>query len=262
MSPGPSSRGDPPENPEGTQLKSSGGLSALSSNEVNFLVYRYLLESGFGHAAFTFGCESDVDRIDIQGKDVPVGALVSFIQKGFQMMEIEANLNASGSDVYGKYVQFSANDILTKDLDELRQIAKNMQSDLGESLEDQGVKKTKKKRANGKEGSSNNPMNKEDTKMDDRIGGSVLPPLEVHVSDVVGKQQIGDDGMDLDSPEDALHEHTIVETKQEDDTKVFDSDKEQRNLANGDIGGLDPSSPGIAAKIEEPLPPSPPPITD
>lgn len=121
MSPGPSQSSG-----KGTENVPKG---ALTSNEVNFLVYRYLLESGFGHAAFVFGCESDVDRIDVDGKDVPVGALVSFVQKGFQMMELEANVNANGSDVYGKYVQFSADDILTKDLGELREIAREMQEE-------------------------------------------------------------------------------------------------------------------------------------
>ena len=40
-----------------------------------------------------FGAESHATRTGINGRDVPVGALVSFIQKGFQYMELEANLN-------------------------------------------------------------------------------------------------------------------------------------------------------------------------
>ena len=51
------------------------------------------LSAGFTHAAFVFGCESHVSKVHFKGKDVPVGALVTFIQKGFQYMEIEANLN-------------------------------------------------------------------------------------------------------------------------------------------------------------------------
>ncbi len=115
---------------------------SLTSDEVNFLVYRYLLEAGkctdpaalpsallrvgrrqmcasgsmlvclgtlgvladactpwtclhhrlsklpwlithagFTHAAFVFGAESSVSKSGINGKEVPVGALVSFIQK-------------------------------------------------------------------------------------------------------------------------------------------------------------------------------------
>ncbi len=37
--------------------------------------------AGFTHAAFVFGCESSVSKSGINGKEVPVGALVSFIQK-------------------------------------------------------------------------------------------------------------------------------------------------------------------------------------
>lgn len=113
---------------------------SLTSDEVNFLVYRYLLEAGkweglhrtqrppgrrrqlcfgqparlpivlrpkpyrrlrpaqppalpaeqaglapphagFTHAAFVFGAESSITKSGINGKEVPVGALVSFIQK-------------------------------------------------------------------------------------------------------------------------------------------------------------------------------------
>ncbi len=49
--------------------------------------------AGFTHAAFTFGYESLVNKANINGKDVPPGALISFIQKGMQYMELEANLN-------------------------------------------------------------------------------------------------------------------------------------------------------------------------
>lgn len=82
--------------------------------------------SGFTHSAFVFGCESTVSKVNIDGKDVPIGALVSFIQKGFQFMELEANLTDDGSDVYGKYASLSARDILTKDLKELREAAKEL----------------------------------------------------------------------------------------------------------------------------------------
>ena len=67
---------------------------SISSDEVNFLVYRYLQESGFTHAAYTFGYESYVAKTTIaSGTELPPGALVSFIQKGLQYLELEANLN-------------------------------------------------------------------------------------------------------------------------------------------------------------------------
>ncbi|KNC71400.1 hypothetical protein SARC_16062, partial [Sphaeroforma arctica JP610] len=54
---------------------------SITSNEVNFLVYRYLQESGFIHSAFCFGHESFVFKSNINGMDVPPGTLVSMIQK-------------------------------------------------------------------------------------------------------------------------------------------------------------------------------------
>ena len=67
---------------------------SISSDEVNFLVYRYMLESGFTHAAFVFGKESfSTDTSVAKGVELPPGALVSFIQKGLQYLELEANLN-------------------------------------------------------------------------------------------------------------------------------------------------------------------------
>jgi transducin (beta)-like 1 len=49
--------------------------------------------SGFLHSAFAFGYESFVHKTNINGNTVPPGALISFIQKGLQYLELEANLN-------------------------------------------------------------------------------------------------------------------------------------------------------------------------
>ena len=38
---------------------------SISSDEVNYLVYRYLQESGFTHAAYTFGYESFIAKTSI-----------------------------------------------------------------------------------------------------------------------------------------------------------------------------------------------------
>lgn len=81
---------------------------SISSDEVNYLVYRYLQESGiyrqfedlsahysigFHHAAFTFGTESGVINSNINGGEVPSGSLISFLQKGLQYKEIETHLS-------------------------------------------------------------------------------------------------------------------------------------------------------------------------
>ena len=48
--------------------------------------------AGFLHSAFTFGFESGLNKVPIDGNQVPPGALVSFVQKGLQYLELEANL--------------------------------------------------------------------------------------------------------------------------------------------------------------------------
>ncbi|KAK9830274.1 hypothetical protein WJX72_010750 [[Myrmecia] bisecta] len=93
---------------------------AITSDEVNFLVYRYLQESGFTHAAFVFGYESFVHKSSVNANDVPPGALITFIQKGLQYLELEANLNEENTGVNGEFAALSAHDMITKDLDELK----------------------------------------------------------------------------------------------------------------------------------------------
>lgn len=65
---------------------------SITSDEVNFLVYRYLLESGFQHSAFTFGQESHIHQTSINGAIVPPGALISILQKGLQYVEAEVSI--------------------------------------------------------------------------------------------------------------------------------------------------------------------------
>lgn len=47
---------------------------------------------GFHHSAFTFAHESHMASVQIQPNLVPPAALVTFVQKGLQYMEAEANL--------------------------------------------------------------------------------------------------------------------------------------------------------------------------
>lgn len=69
---------------------------SISSDEVNYLVYRYLQESGFSHAAFLFAHESLIARSVIADAEVPAGALLAFLQKGLAYVEIESHLQEDG----------------------------------------------------------------------------------------------------------------------------------------------------------------------
>ena len=67
----------------------------LTSDVVNYLVMRYLQESGFSHSAFTFGHESTIAKSPVDPNNVPPGSLITFIQKGMQYLEMEANLQVN-----------------------------------------------------------------------------------------------------------------------------------------------------------------------
>ncbi|DAZ94565.1 TPA: hypothetical protein N0F65_004181 [Lagenidium giganteum] len=71
---------------------------AITSDEVNFLIYRYLQESGFMHSAFTFAYESQLAKSSVINTDLPPGALISFVQKGLQYVGIEAHINEDGTE--------------------------------------------------------------------------------------------------------------------------------------------------------------------
>ncbi|KAF4521484.1 hypothetical protein B566_EDAN001781, partial [Ephemera danica] len=65
---------------------------SISSDEVNFLVYRYLQESGFQHSAYIFGMESRVYQSPINGSCLTPATLLSILQKGVQYAEAEFSI--------------------------------------------------------------------------------------------------------------------------------------------------------------------------
>ncbi|KAG8080822.1 hypothetical protein GUJ93_ZPchr0007g3988 [Zizania palustris] len=66
-------------------------MGALTSADLNFIVFRYLQESGFIHSAFTLGYEAGIHKDGIDGNLVPPGALITIVQKGLQYIELEAS---------------------------------------------------------------------------------------------------------------------------------------------------------------------------
>ncbi|KAF2530858.1 hypothetical protein F2Q70_00031159 [Brassica cretica] len=95
-------------------------MSSLTSVELNFLIFRYLQESGFTHAAFTLGYEAGINKCNIDGNMVPLGALVKFVQKGLQYMEMEANLSNGAADIDEDFSFFQPLDLISKDVNELQ----------------------------------------------------------------------------------------------------------------------------------------------
>ena len=52
---------------------------SVGSDEINFLIYRYLQESGYLHSAFVFGNESSVTQANINNSAVPSAALIGML---------------------------------------------------------------------------------------------------------------------------------------------------------------------------------------
>lgn len=66
---------------------------SITSEELNYLVYRYLQECGFVHSAFSFAHESGTGRVRPRNAaSIPPGALVLFLQKGLQYVGMEESL--------------------------------------------------------------------------------------------------------------------------------------------------------------------------
>lgn len=123
----------------------------LTSDVVNYLVMRYLQESGFSHTAFVFGHESTVSKSPVDPNNVPPGSLITFIQKGMQYLEMEANLQvichlpvyavhrygldidiyitSQDGSVEGEFKLLSPEDLLTNNIDQLRQIVAERKDD-------------------------------------------------------------------------------------------------------------------------------------
>ncbi|MFS7951724.1 putative transcription factor WD40-like family [Helianthus anomalus] len=94
----------------------------MNSQELNYLVYRYLHESGFTHTAFTLGYEAALNKSTIDGNLVPPGALVTFVRKGIQYLELEANLSCNDSDIDEDFSFIQPIDLITKNVYELQQM--------------------------------------------------------------------------------------------------------------------------------------------
>eukprot|EP00884_Botryococcus_braunii_P016585 jgi/Botrbrau1/360/Bobra.110_2s0018.1 len=93
---------------------------SFSSDELNYLIYRYMVENGFSHSSFTFGKEAQVARTadKLQKTFPPAGMLVMLVQKGMQYLELEAN---DVEDMEGDYCPLTPQEMLTKTTDQLKE---------------------------------------------------------------------------------------------------------------------------------------------
>ncbi|MCD7470778.1 hypothetical protein HAX54_010888 [Datura stramonium] len=105
-------------------------MISITSAELNYVVFRYLHESGFSHSAFTLGYEAGINKSTIDGNLVPPGALVTFVQKGIQYLELETNLSNDDTDRDEDFQFLQPLDLITKDVYELKKIIKEKKEKL------------------------------------------------------------------------------------------------------------------------------------
>lgn len=73
---------------------------SVTSDEINYLIWRYLQESGHELSTFALQRETRAHLLDEQfSKHISIGALVSIVQKGIQYMEVEASVREDGEIV-------------------------------------------------------------------------------------------------------------------------------------------------------------------
>lgn len=71
---------------------------AISLEDINTLVWRYLNENGFQHTAFLFKSESMVDSSDSSVSQLPSGFLISLLQKSLLYLRLEKRVNKARND--------------------------------------------------------------------------------------------------------------------------------------------------------------------
>eukprot|EP00892_Ulva_mutabilis_P000400 jgi/Ulvmu1/10360/UM061_0043.1 len=72
---------------------------ALTSTDVNYMIYLYLLESGYAHSAFIFGNETKAKDAPTSPGEFCPSALVDLIQKGILYKELQTRIAANGNPV-------------------------------------------------------------------------------------------------------------------------------------------------------------------
>ncbi|XP_017650065.1 WD40 repeat-containing protein HOS15-like isoform X2 [Gossypium arboreum] len=105
-------------------------MTSITSVELNYLVFRYLQESGFTHSAFTLGYEAGINKCTIDGNLIPPGALITFVQKGLQYLEMEANMSNNDVEMDEDFSFLQPLDIITKDVNQLRQMIKEKRKNI------------------------------------------------------------------------------------------------------------------------------------
>ncbi len=73
----------------------------IKSDELNYLIYKYLQEAGLNHTAFSFFNEAALESIISEFKyNTEAGQLINLLQKGLILIQIESHIVLVFFEVY------------------------------------------------------------------------------------------------------------------------------------------------------------------
>jgi hypothetical protein len=73
------------------------------TNLFAFTMFGGFGNAGFAHSAFSFAHESLISRTTVAESEVPPGALLTFLQKGLQYIEIETHLQEVRTNLHAAW---------------------------------------------------------------------------------------------------------------------------------------------------------------
>jgi len=71
----------------------------ITAEEVNFLIYQYLEETGYKHSAFAFKFEASLTKSAYNESRVPPGLLLMYLEKALLLLQMETHLNKDDDEV-------------------------------------------------------------------------------------------------------------------------------------------------------------------
>ncbi|KAF3446592.1 hypothetical protein FNV43_RR11772 [Rhamnella rubrinervis] len=177
-------------------------------------------DEGFTHSAFAFGYEAGINKSTIDGNLVPPGALVTFVQKGLQYLELEANLTGSDGDMEDDDFSFlQPLDLITKDASELQKIIKEKKENLQKDRVETNEKSNECKQ-------DNEPEHAQEREEEEKKGRENEQEYDKEMANKDREQELGKD------KEFAHPDHNVMENS---DDKVIGKHEEI-----GDYGGPEP----------------------
>jgi len=155
----------------------------ITSDEINYLIYRYLIESGFAHTSYMFQHETHIlQNNNIKTENVKPGALIHYLQKGLLYTEVEYHANEDGTEKHciAPFSLLSTHHCKVEDDDDYEEYNDNNDSDYSNNTAVNG-KITNNKR--------NRKEKKEDLKKDKKSDKRIKRDNEDSIKDSLNESE-------------------------------------------------------------------------